>query len=208
MTDLLSLVGSADLAAMDVADAKQVLRAHIRERRGARSVRRRGQLAEDLAAVALEMVDGARCVACYVARPTEPGTTPLLAALARLGIRVLLPVLGPGLQRTWAPYRGADDLMVRAPGRPPEPSGTPSGPESLAEAEIILVPALSIDRDGYRLGQGGGWYDRALRHAAASTPVIAVIFDDEYLVDARLPREEHDVPVHAVMTPSRWLRIN
>ncbi|MGA0210229.1 MAG: 5-formyltetrahydrofolate cyclo-ligase, partial [Candidatus Nanopelagicales bacterium] len=62
-----------------------------------------------------------------------------------------------------------------------------------------------IDADGYRLGQGGGFYDRALRDIAEDTSVIAIVFEDE--VVERVPRESHDHRVDVVVTPERvrWL---
>jgi 5-formyltetrahydrofolate cyclo-ligase len=192
-----------DVAALDVADAKHVLRTHFRQGRRARPAREIARLAEDLAQTALDAARGARCVAAYVSRPTEPGTLPLLAALHERGVRVLLPILGPGLSRGWAEYRGGEDLAERAPGRPLEPSTSPSGAETLAEADVVITPALAVDSAGCRLGQGGGWYDRALRHARPEALVIATVYDDE-VVEGLLPRDEHDVPVDAVLTPSRW----
>lgn len=205
--DMASMTSSLpDVSVLDVLDAKDALRAHLRQARRARNSRDAGRLAEDLAEVALEVVGNASCVAAYVARPHEPGTTPLLVSLERHGVRVLLPALGPGLSRDWAEFRGTADLLVRAPGRPPEPSGPRVGAAGLAAADVVITPALAIDHQGYRLGQGGGWYDRALRHARPDAMIIAAIFDEEY-VPGPLPRDEHDVPVHAVLTPSHWWRI-
>lgn len=192
-----------DVSGLAVLDAKESLRAHLRAARRARGPKECGTLAENLCDVALEPIDGATCVAAYVSRPAEPGTAPLLAALHRMGVRVLLPVLGPALSRSWGVYRGPTDLAVRAPGRPPEPSGPPAGPEALADADVIVIPALAIDPVGTRLGQGGGWYDRALRHARPDALRLAFVYDGEDL-PTRLPRDPHDVPVHAVATPTRW----
>jgi 5-formyltetrahydrofolate cyclo-ligase len=75
------------------------------------------------------------------------------------------------------------------------------GLDAIAAADVILAPALAIDRLGHRLGQGGGCYDRALPRASGE--VIAVIADDE-LVEA-VPTEAHDLPVAAVVTPSAGL---
>ncbi|HEY8717343.1 5-formyltetrahydrofolate cyclo-ligase [Pengzhenrongella sp.] len=200
------------LGAVDPEDAKEALRTAIRAVRQARSERRRQQAADAFAEV-LETVPGliaAKCVAVYSSRPSEPNTGPLLEVLAARGVRIILPVLGTGLQREWAEYDGPDDLRQRAPGRPPEP-GTPTlGAGALAEADVIIAPALAVDTSGARLGQGGGWYDRALEHARAGTPVIAMVFAEEvYDAGTRpLPREAHDRMVDAVATPAgwRWLR--
>ena len=117
-----------------------------------------------------------------------------------------MPVLGSGLQRDWAEYAGADDLRERAPGRPPEPGGPTLGAAALADADVVIAPALAVDTTGARLGQGGGWYDRALEHIRPGVPVVALVFPEE-LYDAEtrpLPRERHDRPVDAVATPPGW----
>lgn len=194
-----------------VEHAKDALRVTIRAARSSRSVRRRQEAADLFADViaAVPAVAAARCVAVYASRPGEPGTGPLLERLVAQGTRVLLPVLGTGLQRDWATYGGPQDLLQRAPGRPPEP-GTPQlGPAALAEADVVVAPALAVDTSGARLGQGGGWYDRALEHARPGVPVIAMVFCEEvYDADVRpLPRLAHDRAVDAVATPAgvHWL---
>ncbi|WP_369824481.1 5-formyltetrahydrofolate cyclo-ligase [Cellulosimicrobium sp. CUA-896] len=151
-------------------------------------------------------VGAAACVATYAARPSEPGTLDVLERLAARGARVLLPVLGAGLQRDWAEYAGPSDLQVRAPGRPPEPGTPPLGPEALAHADVVIAPALAVDTRGVRLGQGGGWYDRALEHTRPGTKVVAVVFPEEVYdaADRPLPVQPHDRPVDAVATPLGW----
>lgn len=200
------------VAGQDVAEAKDELRRAIREERLKRSPRARARAAEAFAAVLAGMphVSGASCVAAYVSRPSEPGTVPLIERLAAQGTRVLLPVLGSGLQRDWAWYTSSDELQVRAPGRPPEPAGPTLGPDALAEAEAIIAPALAVDSTGARLGQGGGWYDRVLAHARPGVLIAAMVFPEElYDASARpLPQEPHDRTVDVVATTEgwRWLR--
>jgi 5-formyltetrahydrofolate cyclo-ligase len=81
-----------------------------------------------------------------------------------------------------------------------EPVGPRLGPTAIGTADVVILPALAVARDGVRLGRGGGYYDRALRHARAGAVLVAVVFDDE-LVD-ELPAEPHDRRVEAVVTPS------
>ncbi|MFC8192305.1 5-formyltetrahydrofolate cyclo-ligase [Cellulomonas sp. NPDC057328] len=190
------------------AEAKDALRRRVRTQRGHRSPRLCEEAAARLAEVVLTIpeVAAARCVSVYASRPLEPGTGPVLEALAARGVRLLLPVLGTGLQRDWAEYAGAEDLRERAPGRPPEPGTPPLGADAVADADVVLVPALAVDGVGTRLGQGGGWYDRVLAHVRPGVPVVALVHTDEVL-DAPLPREPHDRPVTAVATPERWWRV-
>lgn len=186
-------------------DAKAQLRTSIRKARLHRSERRREELALQLRdhVMALAEIADATCVSVYASRAHEPGTLPLIEALHARGVRVLIPRLGDGLQRGWSPYQGAEDLIERAPGRPPEPSGEFLPPQAIADAQVVIVPALAVDSGGTRLGQGGGWYDRALEGLDPRVPVIALTFAAEFRGpdEMRLPRESHDVGVHRVITP-------
>ena len=186
-------------------DAKAQLRASIRKARLHRSERRREELALRLRdhVLALPEIERAQCVSIYASRAHEPGTLPLIEALHDRGVRILVPRLGDGLQRGWSLYQGAEDLIERAPGRPPEPSGEFLPPRAIDEAQVVVVPALAVDSSGTRLGQGGGWYDRALEHLEPSVPIIALTFAAEFrgAEELPLPREPHDVGVHRVITP-------
>jgi 5-formyltetrahydrofolate cyclo-ligase len=196
------------LAGMEPSEAKEQLRRAIRTQREERSARLREEAAVALADVldTVPVVREAGTVAAYAARPAEPGTGELLARLSARGVRVLLPVLGAGLARDWAEYAGPDDLLERAPGRPPEPSGPTLGTDAIASADAVVAPALAVDGRGVRLGQGGGWYDRLLTMVRPGVPVIAVVYPEEVYDGGEhpLPVEEHDVPVHAVATPEGW----
>ncbi len=192
-------------------DAKANLRTGLRKARTHRSERRIAEHAESLRdlVMAIPTVGGASCVSVYASRPHEPGTGPLIQALHEHGVKVMIPLLGDGLQRGWAWYRGVDDLIERAPGRPPEPSGDFLPFDTIARAEVVVVPALAVDTGGMRLGQGGGWYDRALPQASAGVPFIALVYDDEVFdaEEAPLPREAHDVGVQTVVTPTRVIHL-
>ncbi|WP_240644049.1 5-formyltetrahydrofolate cyclo-ligase [Antribacter gilvus] len=193
---------------METEDAKEQLRRAIRAHRTSRSARLRAEAAVAFADVIASVpeVREATCVAAYAARATEPNTGPLLELLAARGARVLLPVLGTGLARDWAEYDGPEDLLERAPGRPPEPSSPALGADAVSAASVIIAPALAVDSRGVRLGQGGGWYDRVLAHAHPEARVLAVVFPEEFY-DATvrpLPVMEHDVLVHGVATTTDW----
>jgi 5-formyltetrahydrofolate cyclo-ligase len=75
----------------------------------------------------------------------------------------------------------------------------------LSEIGAVIVPALKIDQSGFRLGQGGGFYDRALVHLNAWK--IGLVYAGE-LSSEELPHEAHDVPLDAAATPSIVVRFN
>ncbi|MET9545675.1 5-formyltetrahydrofolate cyclo-ligase [Streptomyces sp. 135] len=161
-----------------------------------------------LAERALELTElaAARTVAAYVSVGNEPGTRVLLDALHARGTRVLLPVLLPDNDLDWAAYEGEGSLVrVRHQGKIEllEPSGARLGPEAVLAADAVLLPGLAVDERGTRLGRGGGSYDRVLARLALSgaDPALVVLLYDSEVV-ARVPAEVHDLPVHAVVTPS------
>jgi 5-formyltetrahydrofolate cyclo-ligase len=68
---------------------------------------------------------------------------------------------------------------------------------------VILVPALAFDRRGYRLGFGGGYYDRFLPTLAHAPLLIGLAY--RFQVLDRLPVDPWDCPVHLVTTPDQIL---
>ncbi|WP_425571435.1 5-formyltetrahydrofolate cyclo-ligase [Phytohabitans rumicis] len=155
--------------------------------------------------VSLVRREGPRCVAGYVpigAEPGGPGLPEALAGALAPGARLLLPVLRPDLDLEWGAYHGPSSLTPGARGLR-EPSGRRLGEEAVATAELIVVPAVAVDRRGVRLGRGGGSYDRALARVAEDVLTVALLHDGE-LIDA-VPDEPHDRRVRAVITPSGGL---
>ena len=145
----------------------------------------------------------AATVAAYVSVGREPGTGPLLAALAEAGKRVILPLLQPDDDLDWAVYRGPDSL-VRARRGLLEPVGTPLGPYAIGTADCVIVPGLAVDRTGLRLGRGGGSYDRALGRVPVGTFTCVVLQASE--VRDEVPADAHDRRVTAVVTEDGVLR--
>jgi 5-formyltetrahydrofolate cyclo-ligase len=141
------------------------------------------QLWSDLAT--LDEYAAAATVMAYVAITGEPDTDALFARLAADGKVLALPravgtMLEPAL---------LGDGLVAGPHGVAEPSGA-----SVA-VDLVVVPGLAFTPDGWRLGRGGGHYDRFL--ATCAVPAIGVCFAEQ-LVDA-LPVEPHDVRLSRVL---------
>lgn len=153
-----------------------------------------------------ELVVAGITVCAYVPVGTEPGSIAMLDGLLHRGVRVLLPVArtsgtGQDVPRAlmWGQYRSGG-LVATQSGllEPPQPWLPAS---TLAEAVLVFVPALAVDRRGVRLGRGAGFYDRSLPLRGPDTQLVAIVRDTE-LVD-ELPVEPHDVPVTHALTPGR-----
>lgn len=146
----------------------------------------------------------AATVAAYVSRSSEPGTGPLLDGLRAAGKRVILPLLLGDNDLDWGVFTGSGELLPARRGLL-EPMGRPLGPDAVATADVVLVPALAVSSAGMRLGRGGGSYDRALGRVPVGTFTCALLYDDEVGVD--VPVEPHDRPVLAACTPSGITRL-
>lgn len=191
----------------DLTERKRSIRAELLAARRSRPAATGAAAAEAVQATLADLVRRARpaIVTGYAPMPGEPGGADLPEALAAaLGGdgRLLLPILLPDRDLDWAEYAGPTCLATNALG-PREPVGPRLGPAAVATAELLVVPALAVDRSGTRLGRGGGSYDRALARAAPDARVVALL-DDAELVDA-LPAQPHDRRVDAVITPAEGL---
>ncbi|MDI5965883.1 5-formyltetrahydrofolate cyclo-ligase [Streptantibioticus silvisoli] len=184
---------------------KQPLRDRLTAARRARGLPERAAAARELARHALELPElaDAATVAAYVSVGGEPGTGELLEALRERGTRVLLPVLRPDNDLDWARYTGPDALAPGPRGLR-EATGPRLGTGAVLAAGAVLLPGLAVDAAGWRLGRGGGSYDRVLARLArertgAGPALVVLLYADE--VVAAVPREPHDHPVHAAVTP-------
>jgi 5-formyltetrahydrofolate cyclo-ligase len=186
--------------------AKAALRERLLAARRSVTDEIRGDEARSLAEHLEALVSSGSTVCAYVPVDTEPGSIEMLDVVLRRGGRVLLPVArntadDSPVALQWGEYRPSQLVAARfgllEPARPWLPATT------LAEASVVLVPALAVDRAGVRLGRGRGFYDRTLVHRDPRARLIAVIRDQELLDE--LPREPHDVSMTHALTPGRGL---
>lgn len=135
-------------------------------------------------------------VAGYWPLGDEIDPRPLMAALAGLGCRLALPVVvaraTPLHFRAWAE---GDTLEAG-------PHGTAHPPETAPRLrpDVLLVPLLGFDRGGWRLGYGGGYYDRTLESLRENAQVRAIGLAFAAQEMAAVPRDGHDQPLDAIAT--------
>lgn len=187
----------------DVARSKQEWRTELLAARRALPADVRAAEAAALAEHVQGLVDPGDVVCAHVPVGSEPGSPALLDALLRAGATVLLPLVQADGPLRWAAWSGPGSL-VRAHLGLLEPAGPGLAPEVIAEAVVVLVPALAVDRAGARLGKGRGHYDRSLPLALPTARLVAVVRDEEVVQD--LPSEPHDVALGWALTPARGLR--
>jgi 5-formyltetrahydrofolate cyclo-ligase len=172
-------------------------------RRGLLAARRsRSDPDQVVPATLATLATGLDTVAAYVPMAGEPGGSHLPDSLAAVCGRLLLPIVQPDLDLDWVAYAGS---LVPGPFGLREPVGSRLGPDAVASASLVIVPAVAVDRRGVRLGRGGGSYDRALARLGPGALIVAALYDGEFV--SALPFDEHDVRVHAVVTPSGLTRL-
>ena len=192
---------TASGASGGVAGEKAALRRRLLADRARLSPDQRAAAARALRDAVLEMpqMQMAGTIAAYYSLSSEPDTHGLVYALWKRGGYVLLPLLRPDADLDWASYEGPDSLRPGPRGLA-EPSEPPRGMDAVTRADLVLVPALAVDRSGLRLGRCSGSYDRALARVAPGIPTIALLYDGELLDE--VPADSHDQRVRLVARPS------
>ena len=147
-------------------------------------------------------------LAAFYPMEKEPDISGILASFDPVFLPVLAREDGTLLREPrWALHSRGDELTRPNPRFPAQSRAPIREAQALEAASVVLIAGLSVDEAGTRLGQGGGWYDRALLYKDASAPVIACIFDWEYRGKELLPHEDHDIPVDGVITPLRLIKL-
>jgi len=137
-----------------------------------------------------EIYKNATTVMCFVSVKGEPDTMPILKGILADGKRLLLPII-------------RDNEMLAAQTKDfnfeigkyniPEPKGEVVDKKDI---DLILLPCLSCNKSGERLGKGGGYYDRFLREYNGTTVILCT----EKLIRDNIPTEEHDEKCEYVLT--------
>ena len=145
--------------------------------------------------LALPQVTQAQTLFLFYGVGTEPHTARLIDRLVTLGKQIALPRMLPEHRMDALVYDPARPLVQNKFGLwEPDLACPAIAPEQI---DLVLVPALCYDRQRYRLGMGGGYYDRWLEHYHG----ITVGLCRAALLTDRLPTEPHDHPVDWVLTP-------
>lgn len=170
------------------AEAKARLRADLLAARAALSSDEITAARAEVRSHVLSRFGSVRRIAAYRPFRTEPSSIELLDAMVSRGAEVLIPIVRADWDLDWQRL-GSEALG-------------PLGLDAITGVDVVLVPALAVDRHGNRLGRGAGCYDRALRRVPAGVPLVALVYDAELV--ASLPSEKWDIPVSAAITPSGW----
>ncbi|EPR91676.1 5-formyltetrahydrofolate cyclo-ligase [Streptococcus mitis 17/34] len=133
----------------------------------------------------------AKVIATYLSFPHEFQTQELIEQALRDGKKVLIPKTYPKGRMDFVVY-DAQQLVKTSFGLL-EPQGNLEV-VAASQIDLIHVPGLAFTTEGYRIGYGGGYYDRYLEHFTGHT--LSTVY--HYQVQDFFP-ENHDIPVQEVL---------
>ena len=139
----------------------------------------------------------------YLAIGTEINVAPAIAKLEQAGLVATLPVVTAAEQPLKFRHWTADTLMESGPLRTRHPAA--NSPEMIPD--LLIIPMLAFDVDGYRIGWGGGFYDRTLGKLRAEKEVIAIGAAFEAQKVDKVPRDEHDARLDWIATETGLIEI-
>lgn len=191
----------------DIAEQKKLLRKEALRRRRSLTAAERQEKSRLIAEKLLtdDRIRSARTVLGFFSMKDEVEMEDILRHLLDMGKKVALPlVTGPGIMEA-VELKSFADLV---PGDFNIPTVREDAREIIAphELDCIIVPAVAFSDEGYRLGMGGGFYDRYLVRAE-KTARLAVVFDCQIFPAEGFPREEYDQQVDSVFTERNTLEI-
>lgn len=184
--------------------AKRRLRAEVLARRNSLAPEERERLGALLLErlFALQEIANAGTVMGFLSFGSEVATDPIVERLHREGRRVAVPAIAEH-EIEAVGFAPGDPVSVASFGAREPLSRDALDPASI---DVVLVPAVAFDRNGFRVGYGGGFYDRFLPRTGPDAFHIGICFSVQ-LAEA-VPRGAMDVPVDAVVTESETLRFD
>ena len=155
----------------------------------------------------LDCIKNAKNIMLYLDFNNEVSTDSLIKKLLNLGKIVSSPITLKE-ERKLIPSQITDlknGIQYGAYNiREPKPECSPA--INIKDLDVIIVPAVAYDKNCYRLGYGGGFYDRFLENLRKDAVTIGIAFDLQIFDE--VPKEAHDAQLDYIVTESRILKHN
>jgi 5-formyltetrahydrofolate cyclo-ligase len=134
--------------------------------------------------MSLDEFKAADAIMSYIAFGSEVDPEPAMRVAAGEGKRVMIPDFFGILELT----------------------GLYAGRAEPRELDLVLIPGIAFDIHGYRLGYGGGWYDRFSTKLHEGVKMVGLCFEEQVMPE--IPNEPHDLLLDIILTDGRVIRLN
>jgi 5-formyltetrahydrofolate cyclo-ligase len=194
-------------------DSRDALRREMRQRRRSISLSERANASKQLKLIAdrHRLFRPSMRVAVYLAYGHEASCDSLIELAHARGCTVYVPrVVSYRYRRmVFVPHKLDAKLTANKYGIA-EPAKQNIASTPIRRLDLVVLPVVAVDQQGYRLGSGAGFYDRALHHLRQGRrwrrpKLLALAYDVQCI--ERLPSHRWDVPVDAILTEKRLYRI-
>ncbi|GAB4279469.1 MAG: 5-formyltetrahydrofolate cyclo-ligase [Coriobacteriia bacterium] len=147
-------------------------------------------------------LDRAKLIAAYLANSQEVDCAPIVEVMWFRGVSVAYPRVNEPVGLSLHIVSEPSMLVTGSFGLLEPSADAPLVyPEDL---DAIIVPGVAFDERGFRVGYGGGYYDRLLKSVRGDCARIGLAFDEQVMPE--LPTDDHDERVHVIVTPTRIIR--
>jgi len=166
----------------------------------------RASLSSEISAAVLSMpaIQNAAAVCTYMHVGSEVRTSGIINGLFEKGKRVLVPVTRKGSRHMiFSELLSLESSLTTGAMGIPEPKPEFLKPVPLESADVVLVPGVAWDPEGYRLGYGAGYYDRAINALQKRVPLVGLAYECQ-IVEG-IPRSRFDRPVNLIVTEQRTI---
>lgn len=187
--------------------SRAFIRKHIREERKSLSETEQKQLSLIASRHMLAEIQqrNVQSVALYLTHDGELATQKLIEALWHIGVKTYLPRLHPFCQgHLLFCHYGPDTEMVANQYGILEPKLSVQEVIPAQQLDMIITPLVAFDGACNRMGMGGGYYDRTLKHIDSSRTIVVGFAHDCQQV-SHIPLEPWDIPLPLIITPTRKL---
>ncbi|MBX3311454.1 MAG: 5-formyltetrahydrofolate cyclo-ligase [Microbacteriaceae bacterium] len=184
-----------------VREEKQALRANIRQGRKALTAQQYDAASLGFTENLKELCNslGVKTISCYLSSATEPNTREFLNWAIAQEITVLLPISREDGLLDWVVANNEGETIGLF--GMPEAIGNLLGPIAVNDADLMIIPAASVGKDGMRMGWGKGYFDKTIGSMANKPPIYAVVFENE--VFDSVPSNQYDEPISGAVTESK-----
>jgi 5-formyltetrahydrofolate cyclo-ligase len=155
--------------------------------------------------LSLDEIKGANLIFFFASFRSEVDTLEPMRSLLAEGRRVVLPkVARENHLLLLYEVKGLEELVPGYMGIPEPSVLTEERAVAVNEIKAVVIPGAGFDREGNRIGYGGGYYDRLLSSLGRNVPVIAPAYEEQ-VVDS-VPSEPHDIKVSMIVTDRRVIQ--